>query len=239
MILQTEALVKRYGRRLIVNGVSLHIPSGRVTGLLGPNGAGKTTTFYMITGLIAHESGEILLDGKPIGHWPFYRRARLGIHYLPQETSVFRKLSALENVLTVLERCEKSRAQRHARALALLQKLGIAHLAYQQADTLSAGERRRVEITRALATDPKFLLLDEPFSGIDPLSVAEIQQIIRQLAADGIGIIITDHNVRETLKVTDYAYLLNEGQILLSGTPAEIAAHALARRFYLGEDFQL
>lgn len=239
MILRTEELVKRYGRRRIVDGVSLQIPSGRVTGLLGPNGAGKTTTFYLITGLIAHESGEILLDGTPIGHWPFYRRARLGIHYLPQEPSVFRKLSALENILAVLERCPRSRAQRHAHAMKLLEKLGIAHLAHQQADTLSAGERRRVEIARALATDPKFLLLDEPFSGIDPLSVAEIQQIVRQLAADGIGVIITDHNVRETLKVTDYAYLLNEGQILLAGTPAEIAVNALARRFYLGEDFQL
>lgn len=237
MILKTEALVKRYGRRMIVNSVSLQIQSGKITGLLGPNGAGKTTTFYLITGLIAHETGEIFLDEKPIGHWPFYQRARLGIHYLPQEPSVFRKLSALENVLLVLERC--SGAQRGARALELLKKLGMDHLAHQQAETLSAGERRRVEIARALATSPKFLLLDEPFSGIDPISVAEIQQIVRQLAAEGIGIIVTDHNVRETLSVTDYAYLLNEGQILLSGNPEEIAAHSLARRFYLGEDFQL
>ncbi len=239
MILETAALVKRYGRRTIVNGVSLQVQSGKITGLLGPNGAGKTTTFYIITGLIAHERGEIFLNEKPIGHWPFYQRARLGIHYLPQEPSVFRKLSALENVLIVLERGERSREQRGTRALELLKKLGLDHLAHQQAQTLSAGERRRVEIARALATNPKFLLLDEPFSGIDPISVAEIQQIVRELAADGIGIIVTDHNVRETLSVTDYAYLLNEGQILLSGNPAEIAAHPLARRFYLGEDFQL
>ncbi|MCX8104052.1 MAG: LPS export ABC transporter ATP-binding protein [Candidatus Bipolaricaulota bacterium] len=239
MILRTEGLVKSYGGRRVVDGVSLQIESGAVVGLLGANGAGKTTTFYMITGLIAHEAGEIFLDNKPIGRWPFYARARLGIHYLPQEPSVFRKLSALENLLLVLEQEESKPKEREQRALQLLQKLGIAHLAQQRVDTLSAGERRRVEIARALATAPKFLLLDEPFSGIDPISVADIQEIIRALAAEGIGVVVTDHNVRETLSVTDYAYLLNEGKLLLSGRPEEIAAHPLARQYYLGEDFQL
>jgi lipopolysaccharide export system ATP-binding protein len=239
MILRTEGVVKSYSGRCVVDGVSLQIESGKVVGLLGANGAGKTTTFYIITGLIAHESGEIFLNERPIGRWPFYARARAGIHYLPQEPSVFRKLSALENLLLVLERWEREPRARQMRALQLLEKLGIAHLAHQRVDTLSAGERRRVEIARALATSPKFLLLDEPFSGIDPLSVAEIQKIMRALASDGIGVVVTDHNVRETLRVTDYAYLLNEGKLLLSGRPEEIASHPLARKYYLGEDFQL
>lgn len=239
MILRTEGLVKSYGGRRVVNGVSLQIESNKVFGLLGANGAGKTTTFYLITGLISHEAGEIFLDSEPIGRWPFYQRARKGIHYLPQEPSVFRKLSALDNLLLVLEQWESEPKHRRTRALQLLKKLGLDHLAQQRVDTLSAGERRRVEIARALTTSPKFLLLDEPFSGIDPISVAEIQEIIRALAADGIGVIVTDHNVRETLSVTDYAYLLNEGQILLAGRPDEIAANPLARKFYLGEAFQL
>lgn len=239
MILRTEGLVKSYGSRRVVNGVSLHIESGKVFGLLGANGAGKTTTFYVITGLISHEAGEIFLDSEPIGRWPFYQRARKGIHYLPQEPSVFRKLSALDNLLLVLEQWESEPKHRHTRALQLLKKLGLDHLAHQRVDTLSAGERRRVEIARALTTSPKFLLLDEPFSGIDPISVAEIQEIIRALAADGIGVMVTDHNVRETLSVTDYAYLLNEGRILLAGRPDEIASNPLARKFYLGETFQL
>jgi lipopolysaccharide export system ATP-binding protein len=239
MILRTEDLVKSYGGRRVVNGVSLQIESNKVFGLLGANGAGKTTTFYLITGLISHEAGEIFLDEDPIGRWPFYQRARHGIHYLPQEPSVFRKLSALDNLLLVLEQWEPEMKHRHKRAVQLLKKLGLDHLAHQRVDTLSAGERRRVEIARALATSPKFLLLDEPFSGIDPISVAEIQEIIRALAADGIGVIVTDHNVRETLSVTDYAYLLNEGQILLAGRPDEIAADPRARQYYLGETFQL
>lgn len=239
MILRTEGLIKSYVRRRVVDGVSLQIESGKVVGLLGANGAGKTTTFYLITGLISHEAGEIFLDREPIGRWPFYERARRGIHYLPQEPSVFRKLSAVENLLLVLEQWEPQPQERLRRAHQLLQKLGIEHRADQRVDTLSAGERRRVEIARALATSPKFLLLDEPFSGIDPISVDDIQGIIRALASDGIGVIVTDHNVRETLNVTDYAYLLNEGKILLSGCPDEIAAHPLARQYYLGEDFQL
>ncbi len=239
MILRTEGLIKSYGGRRVVDGVSLQIESGTVVGLLGANGAGKTTTFYLITGLIAHEAGEIFLNARPIGHWPFYLRARQGIHYLPQEPSVFRKLSALENLLLVLEHWEREPRERRRRALQLLHKLGIEHLADRRVDTLSAGERRRVEIARALATSPQFLLLDEPFSGIDPISVAEIQKIIRALASDGIGVIVTDHNVRETLSVTDYAYLLNEGKLILSGRPDEIASHPLARQYYLGEDFQL
>ncbi len=239
MILRTEGLVKTYGGRRVLSGVSVQIESGKVCGLLGANGAGKTTTFYIITGLVAHEAGEIFLDSRPIGRWPFYARARQGIHYLPQEPSVFRKLSALENLLLVLERWEPDRRQRRSRAVQLLRKLGLEALAHQRVDTLSAGERRRVEIARALATSPKFLLLDEPFSGIDPISVTDIQGIIRALAADGIGVIVTDHNVRETLRVTDYAYLLNEGRILLAGRPDEIASHPLARQYYLGENFQL
>jgi len=239
MILRTEGLIKSYGGRRVVDGVSLQIESGTVVGLLGANGAGKTTTFYLITGLIAHEAGEIFLDETPIGRWPFYVRARQGIHYLPQEPSVFRKLSALENLLLVLEHWESEPRERQRRALQLLQKLGVDHLADQRVDTLSAGERRRVEIARALTTSPRFLLLDEPFSGIDPISVADIQEIIRALASDGIGVIVTDHNVRETLRVTDYAYLLNEGKLILSGRPHEIASHPLARQYYLGEDFQL
>lgn len=239
MILRAEGLVKSYGGRRVVDGVSMQIESGTVVGLLGANGAGKTTTFYLITGLIAHEAGEIFLDERPIGRWPFYARARLGIHYLPQEPSVFRKLSAFENLLLVLEHWEPAPRERQRKALQLLGKLGVDHLADQRVDTLSAGERRRVEIARALATSPKFLLLDEPFSGIDPISVADIQEIIRALASDGIGVIVTDHNVRETLRVTDYAYLLNEGKLILSGRPEEIASHPLARQYYLGEDFQL
>lgn len=238
MILRTEGLVKSYGGRVVVNDVSLQIESGKVFGLLGPNGAGKTTTFYLIMGLISHEAGEIFLDREPIGRWPFYERARHGIYYLTQEPSVFRKLSALENLLLVLESREPMRARRQARARTLLNKLGVWPLHDQQAQTLSVGERRRVEIARALATSPKFLLLDEPFTGIEPISVAEIQKIIRALAAEGIGIIVTDHSAGETLKVSDYAYILHEGRLLLSGRPEEIVANPLARKFYLGEDFQ-
>jgi lipopolysaccharide export system ATP-binding protein len=224
----------------VVDEVSLRVESGQIIGLLGPNGAGKTTTFFLMTGLIAHESGEIFLDQEPIGHLPFYRRARRGVHYLPQEPSIFRKRSVYDNLRLTLENQSHSRRDIPETIEKLLGKLNISRLKHQGAETLSSGERRRVEIARALASSPQFILLDEPFSGIDPISVADIQEIIRQLATEEkIGVIITDHNVREALRVTDYNYLLNLGKILLAGTANEIANDPLARRFYLGEHFQL
>jgi lipopolysaccharide export system ATP-binding protein len=237
--LSAEALRKRYGRKLIVDEVSLTVQSGQVVGLLGPNGAGKTTTFHLMVGLATPDSGRITLDGEDITGEPFHNKARRGINYLPQEPSVFRKLSVLQNLLVVLERQNSNQAERLRRAEELLAKLKIHALASQRADTLSAGERRRVEIARALASTPCFLLLDEPFTGVDPLSVEGLQEIIRQLQGEGIGIIVTDHNVRETLKVTDYVYLLQEGRIFLEGTPQEIQDHPLAKKFYLGERFQI
>lgn len=239
MTLRTEDLVKRYGGRNVVDCVSLEIERGQVVGLLGPNGAGKTTTFYLIIGLIAPEQGHIYLNGERIDQLAFYERARRGMSYLPQEPSVFRKLSAKANLLAVLQNLEASSERREQRAQELLEKLGIAHLAARKAHTLSAGERRRVEIARALVTQPSFMLLDEPFSGIDPISVQEIQKIILALKKENIGLVVTDHNVRETLKVTDYAYLMNDGKILLKGTSEEIAQNPIAKRFYLGEGFQL
>ena len=239
MDLQTEGLIKSYGGRRVVDRVSLKVEQGRIIGLLGPNGAGKTTTFQLIIGLIAPEGGRIFLNGEDITRLPFYRRARRGINYLPQEPSVFRKLSVRENLLIVLENLEPERRRRGERAQELLAKLELLPLARRRADSLSAGERRRVEIARALATSPSFLLLDEPFSGIDPISCEEIQGIISSLKEEGLGIVVTDHNVRETLKVTDYAYLMNEGKILLKGPPREVTADPLARRFYLGERFRI
>ena len=240
MILRAENLVKSYGSRRVVDGVSLRVEGGQIIGLLGPNGAGKTTTFFMMTGLIAHELGEIYLDDQPVGHLPFYKRARLGIHYLPQEPSIFRKRSVLDNLRLTLENQNHVGTSIAETIEILLQKLNIERLRDQRADTLSSEERRRVEIARALATSPKFILLDEPFSGIDPISVEGIQGIIRQLASEeGIGVIVTDHNVREALRVTDYNYLLNLGKILLEGKPDQIANDPLAKRFYLGENFQL
>ncbi|MBI1741637.1 LPS export ABC transporter ATP-binding protein [Candidatus Acetothermia bacterium] len=240
MILRAENLVKSYGPRRVVDGVSLQVESGQIIGLLGPNGAGKTTTFFMMTGLIAHESGEISLDEAPIGHLPFYKRARRGIHYLPQEPSIFRKRSVFDNLRLTLENQNHLSATLQTTIETLLKKLDLERLRDQRADTLSSGERRRVEIARALATSPKFILLDEPFSGIDPISVEGIQKIIRQLATEEhIGVIVTDHNVREALRVTDYNYLLNLGKILLVGKPEEIANDPVAKRFYLGENFQL
>lgn len=238
-MLRTENLVKGYGGHKVVDNVSLEIERGKIFGLLGPNGAGKTTTFHMIIGLVAPEAGRIFLDGQDISSLPFYLRARKGINYLPQEPSVFRKLSVKENVLAVLENLEPEKKKREEKADSILEKLEIAKLRRRKAYTLSAGERRRVEIARALAASPSFLLLDEPFSGIDPISVEEIQRIICALKEDGLGIVVTDHNVRETLKVTDYAYLIHEGRILLKGTPEEITSNPLAKRFYLGEGFQL
>jgi lipopolysaccharide export system ATP-binding protein len=234
-----EDLVKSYNGRRVVDAVSLEVQSGSVVGLLGPNGAGKTTTFYMIVGLIRPDRGKVLLDGQDMTSFPMYLRARKGVGYLPQESSVFRKLSVEENILAILETLPMSRFERSARLKELLQELGIEHLAKQKAYALSGGERRRVEITRALVRAPSFILLDEPFAGIDPITVTEIQRIVEHLKERGIGVLISDHNVRETLGVCDRAYILNEGVLMESGTPEVIASSSEAREIYLGEGFQL
>ncbi len=239
MSIRAEGLIKRYGGRNVVNGASLEAKRGDIVGLLGPNGAGKTTTFYLITGLIKPQAGEIFLDETPITDKPVYQRARLGLHYLPQETSIFRKLTVQRNLDLILERSKRSRSDRIIQRKMLIERFNLGYLEMQKADTLSSGERRRLEIARALACEPEFLLLDEPFSGVDPISVEELQNIIIELKNEGIGIVITDHNVRETLKVTDYAYLINNGQVFLSGTPEEIVADPEARKYYLGERFRL
>jgi lipopolysaccharide export system ATP-binding protein len=239
LVLAAEGLVKSYGRRVVVKGVDVHIETGEIVGLLGPNGAGKTTTFYMTVGLTRPDSGRVLLGETDITGLPMYLRARAGIGYLPQEASVFRKLSAQDNVLAVLEARGLDGAERRERARALLEELGITAMARQPAYTLSGGERRRLEICRALATEPSFILLDEPFAGIDPIAVADIQGIIAQLARRGIGILITDHNVRETLKITDRAYILREGEVFRAGTPPQLASDEDVRRVYLGDAFRL
>ena len=237
--LAVEGLVRRYGKTRVVDGVSLEVHPGEVVGLLGPNGAGKTTTFYMIVGFLKANAGRILLGDHDITRLPMYRRARLGIGYLPQEASVFRKLSVKDNILAVLETLDLSPAQRAKRLEELLAELDITKLADRVGYNLSGGERRRVEITRALVTEPRFLLLDEPFVGIDPIAVGEIQEIISRLRRRGLGILITDHSVRETLHTTDRAYILYEGRILLSGTSEQLANDPMARKIYLGEQFRL
>ena len=237
--LTLQHLVKIYGGRPVVDGVDLEIRSGEVVGLLGPNGAGKTTTFYMTVGMIPADDGRVVLDGEDLTEDPMHRRARRGLGYLPQETSVFRKLTVAENVLAILELRGVERERRRERTAALLAELGIAHLADRRAAALSGGERRRLEISRALATDPAFMLLDEPFAGIDPLAVIDIKQIIRHLKARGIGVLISDHNVRETLGVCDRAYILSAGTVIEQGAPAHIAASETARRIYLGDEFTL
>jgi len=237
--LTAENLERRYGKVKVVDGVSLTVHPGEVVGLLGPNGAGKTTTFYMIVGFLKADRGKILLGGRDITRLPMYRRARLGIGYLPQEASVFRKLTVRENILAVLETLGLERRERDQRLEELLNELDIAKLADRKGYNLSGGERRRVEITRALVTEPRYLLLDEPFVGIDPIAVGEIQDIINRLRRRGLGILITDHSVRETLRTTDRAYILYEGKILLSGTSDELARDPMARRIYLGEQFEL
>jgi lipopolysaccharide export system ATP-binding protein len=236
--LTATGLTKIYNSRRVVNAVHLEIRQGEVVGLLGPNGAGKTTTFYMIVGLIAPDSGSILLDTEDITRYPMYVRARKGISYLPQEPSVFRKLTVQDNVMAILETLDLEPSEREERLKQLLGELDLSGLAHHMAYSLSGGERRRVEITRALVTSPRFILLDEPFAGIDPLAVADIQKIISKLKAKGIGIVISDHNVRETLSVCDRAYILNEGVLLVEGYPDEIAGSEIARKFYLGEDFK-
>ncbi|MBD3370331.1 LPS export ABC transporter ATP-binding protein [Candidatus Fermentibacteria bacterium] len=238
-VLRTEELVKKYRRRKVVDGVSLEVRRGEIVGLLGPNGAGKTTTFYQIVGFIRPDSGKVYLDDRPITGLPMYKRARMGIGYLPQESSVFRKMTVEDNLMSILETMGLSRPERKRRLEELLEDLGIARLAKQKAYTLSGGERRRVEIARALVTRPGFLLLDEPFSGIDPIAVGEIQSIVSGLKEKGLGILVTDHNVRETLAITDRAYIMYDGQILLSGSAVELAEDPEARKIYLGERFRL
>ena len=232
-------LVKLYRRRRVVNNVSLSVDRGEIVGLLGPNGAGKTTTFYMIVGLIRPDNGKIFLDSKDVTTQPMYIRAREGVTYLPQEPSIFRKLTVEQNIMAILETMDLSREERQQRLGELLDELDVKQLAGSRGYALSGGERRRVEITRALVTCPDFLLLDEPFAGIDPLAVNDIQKIISRLKEKGIGLLISDHNVRETLKVCDRAYILNEGVILEEGDPEQIASSPKARRIYLGEEFSL
>lgn len=238
-ILRTEELVKKYRKRAVVNGVSISVSRGEIVGLLGPNGAGKTTTFNQIVGFIRPDSGGVYMDDTAITNLPMYRRCRLGIGYLPQESSVFRKMTVADNLMSILETTGLTKRERKERQAALLADLGIEKVADQKAFTLSGGERRRVEIARALVTDPAFLLLDEPFAGIDPIAVDDIQSIVRDLKSRGLGILITDHNVRETLAITDRAYIMYDGRILISGSAGELAEDPEARKIYLGERFRL
>ncbi len=237
--LQTRDLTKSFSGRTVVRGVSLQVHSGEVVGLLGPNGAGKTTTFHMTVGLTAPDSGRVLLDDEDVTDAPMYVRARKGIGYLPQEPSIFRGLTVEQNILAILETLPLTRAERRTRLAGLLDELHLTPLAKSPAHTLSGGERRRTEITRALVMSPRFILLDEPFAGIDPIAITEIQTIISQLKARGIGVLVTDHNVRETLRITDRAYIVHDGVLYQSGSPADLAADEEVRRIYLGADFRL
>jgi len=237
--LETQHLVKSYNGHAVVDGVDINIGRGEIVGLLGPNGAGKTTTFAMVVGYVKPDGGMIAIDGREITHLPMYQRARLGIGYLAQEPSIFRKLTVEENILAVLETLALPRHSRRKRLDELLNELGITHLAKQKAYVLSGGEKRRLEITRALVTNPQFILLDEPFSGIDPITVFECQEIIRELKARGLGVLLTDHNVRETLEITDRAYIMAEGRVLISGTAHELITDPRAREIYLGEKFRM
>jgi lipopolysaccharide export system ATP-binding protein len=237
--LSTSGLVKVYRGRKVVRGVSIDIRQGEIVGLLGPNGAGKTTTFYMVVGLTQPDEGSVLLGGEEITALPMYMRAQRGISYLPQEPSIFRKLTVEENLLAVFEMMGLPLSERDRRTRKLLEEFGVAHIARSRGYALSGGERRRVEIARSLAINPSFILLDEPFAGIDPIAVLEIQGIISRLKARGIGILITDHNVRETLKITDRAYIIKEGEIFRQGPPQELSSDAEVRRIYLGEGFNL
>ncbi|MBI5804765.1 LPS export ABC transporter ATP-binding protein [candidate division TA06 bacterium] len=237
--LRTEGIFKSYKKHRAVNGISLEVKQGEVVGLLGPNGAGKTTTFNIITGLLKPDSGKVLLDQTEITGLPMYQRARLGLGYLTQEASVFRKLSVEDNIMAILEMMPLNKEQRQERLKSLLSELNIDHLAKKKAYAISGGERRRVEVTRALVTNPSFLLLDEPFTGIDPIARADIQQVVVKLKDRGIGVLITDHNVRETLEITDRAYVIYEGKVFAAGTPQEIVDHSGAREKFLGEKFTL
>lgn len=238
-MLSAEELVKIYRKRKVVNGVSINVKQGEIVGLLGPNGAGKTTTFYMITGVIRPDSGRIFLDNEDITKLPMYKRARMGIGYLSQEPSIFRMLTVEQNIMAILETLPISKQERKSRLDSLLAELNVSPLAKSKAYTLSGGERRRVEITRALVTNPKFILLDEPFTGVDPIAVEEIQNIVQNLKNKGIGILITDHNVQETLSITDRAYLLYDGIVLKSGTAQYLATDPATIKLYLGEKFKL
>jgi lipopolysaccharide export system ATP-binding protein len=238
-VLRAEGLMKRYRKRTVVSDVSLTVESGEVVGLLGPNGAGKTTCFYMILGLVPIDRGTVTLDGQDLTHQPIFRRSRLGLSYLPQEASIFRKLSVAQNIEAVLELQGVESDEIETRLEQLLDDLHIGHLRASPALSLSGGERRRVEIARALATSPRFILLDEPFAGVDPIAVLDIQQIIRFLKERGIGVLITDHNVRETLGICDHAYIINQGSVLAFGKPEEIVYNEAVRKVYLGENFRL
>jgi lipopolysaccharide export system ATP-binding protein len=238
-LLRADGLTKSFAGRMVVKGVGFELHAGEVVGLLGPNGAGKTTSFHMLVGLQQPDAGTVHLNGEDITGLPMYQRARLGIGYLPQEPSIFRKLTVEQNILAILETLELGAEERRARLAVLLDELGLARLARSKAHQLSGGERRRLEITRALVTSPSFMLLDEPFAGIDPLAVVDIQQIVTQLKKRGIGVLITDHNVRETLKICDRAYIVNEGAVFIEGTPELIAQSPEAKAVYLGEEFQL
>lgn len=238
-LLEIKGLAKSYGGREVVKGVDILVRRGEIVGLLGPNGAGKTTTFYMIVGVIPPKRGSIIFDNNDITNLPIHERARYGIGYLAQEPSIFRKLTVEDNIMSILETLPINKAERHKRLKSLLEELNISHLARNKAFTLSGGERRRLEITRALVTNPSFILLDEPFSGIDPIVVNEAQEIIKELKEKGLGILLTDHNVRETLSITDRAYLIAEGKILISGSANELINNPQARQIYLGEKFHM
>jgi len=235
--LRTQNLVKSFRSRRVVNRVSIEVKQGEIVGLLGPNGAGKTTTFYMVVGLTSPDEGQVLLNDEDVTHFPMHKRAKKGVSYLPQEPSVFRKLTVEDNILAVLESQKLSAFDRKKRARSLLREMNILHIKDSMAYTLSGGERRRVEISRALATSPVFILLDEPFAGIDPIAVSDIQSIISQLKKRGIGVLITDHSVRETLSITDRAYIINEGEIISSGSPHQVAQDEKVKQIYLGDQF--
>ncbi len=237
--IQTEGLVKTFGKRTVVDGVHIHVRAGEIVGLLGPNGAGKTTTFYMIVGLVPATRGHVRIDGHDATRLRMHQRARLGLGYLPQEPSVFRKLTVEENILAIIEAIGIPRSERAARVQGHIDELGLGHVAKQKAYTLSGGERRRLEIARALVTRPKFLLMDEPFAGVDPISVAEVQKIILQLRQRGIGVLITDHNVRETLRIVDRGYIIHRGKVLTEGRSDFLINDPQAREIYLGQDFNL
>ena len=239
MVITTDNLVKIYNTRHVVDGVSISVEQGSVVGLLGPNGAGKTTTFYMIVGIEKPDAGTVMLDGKDISAMPMYERARAGIGYLPQEASIFSKMTVEDNIMAILETTDLNASEREAKMNALLDEFRLNHVRKREGKALSGGERRRVEIARALATDPAFILLDEPFAGIDPIAVADIQGMIAHLAQRGIGVLITDHNVRETLSIVDKAYILAEGHILLHGDSETIANDPVARKYYLGDNFSM
>lgn len=239
MYIETKHLVKKYKERVVVNDVNIKVEQGKIVGLLGPNGAGKTTTFYMIVGLVRPDEGSVFIDGRDVSHLLMHERAANGLSYLPQEASIFRKLTVEDNIMAILEINTQDLAEREAKLESLIDEFNVGHVRKRLGSELSGGERRRVEIARALATDPSFILLDEPFAGIDPIAVADIQDMISHLARRGIGVLITDHNVRETLNIVDTAYILNDGKILVSGDADTIACSEIARKFYLGEKFTL